>query len=217
MAHKLPALRFGYDALEPYIDAETMELHHDKHHQAYVDNLNKALEPYPELADLTAENLLHRLDQVPETIRAAVRATPAATSTISSSGTSSDLTRAGCRGARSPTPSRGTSARSSDSGRCSPRRRRATSARAGRSSSWTPRPAAPRDRVAAQPGQRAGPRDAGAPLLRCLGARLLLEVQEPPPGLPQRLVERRRLGRGGRAVPRRHGGGVPAVVRAGDP
>jgi len=42
MAHKLPPLRFGYDALEPYIDAETMELHHDKHHKAYVDNLNKA-------------------------------------------------------------------------------------------------------------------------------------------------------------------------------
>ncbi len=73
MAHKLPALRFGYDALEPYIDAETMELHHDTHHQAYVDNLNTALEPYPELADLTAEDLLHRLDQVPETIRTAVR------------------------------------------------------------------------------------------------------------------------------------------------
>jgi hypothetical protein len=73
MAHKLPPLRFGYDALEPYIDAETMELHHDKHHKAYVDNLNKALEPYPQLAGLAVEDLLHRLDQVPETIRTAVR------------------------------------------------------------------------------------------------------------------------------------------------
>jgi superoxide dismutase, Fe-Mn family len=73
MAHKLPPLRFGYDALEPYIDAETMELHHDKHHNAYVDNLNKALAPYPQLAELTVEDLLHRLDQVPETIRTAVR------------------------------------------------------------------------------------------------------------------------------------------------
>ncbi len=73
MAHKLPPLRFGYDALEPYIDAETMELHHDKHHKAYVDNLNKALEPYPQLAELAVEDLLHRLDQVPETIRTAVR------------------------------------------------------------------------------------------------------------------------------------------------
>jgi superoxide dismutase, Fe-Mn family len=73
MAHKLLPLRFGYDALEPHIDAETMELHHDKHHKAYVDNLNKALEPYPQLAELTVEDLLLRLDQVPETIRTAVR------------------------------------------------------------------------------------------------------------------------------------------------
>jgi Fe-Mn family superoxide dismutase len=56
MAHKLPPLRFGYDALEPSIDAETMELHHDKHHAAYVDNLNKALEPYPQLAELAVED-----------------------------------------------------------------------------------------------------------------------------------------------------------------
>ena len=73
MAYKLPPLRFGYDALEPYIDAETMELHHDTHHQTYVDNLNKAIEPYPQLADLTIEDLLRRLDQVTEPIRAAVR------------------------------------------------------------------------------------------------------------------------------------------------
>jgi Fe-Mn family superoxide dismutase len=73
MAHKLPPLRYAYDALAPHIDAETMELHHDKHHQAYVDNLNKAIEPYPQLADLTTEDLLRRLDQVPEEIRAAVR------------------------------------------------------------------------------------------------------------------------------------------------
>jgi Fe-Mn family superoxide dismutase len=73
MAYKLPPLRFAYDALEPYVDAETMELHHDKHHQAYVDNLNKAIEPYPHLADLTIEDLLRRLDQVPEPIRTAVR------------------------------------------------------------------------------------------------------------------------------------------------
>jgi Fe-Mn family superoxide dismutase len=73
MAYRVPPLRFAYDALEPYIDAETMELHHDKHHQTYVDNLNKAIEPYPHLADLTIEDLLRRLDQVPEVIRTAVR------------------------------------------------------------------------------------------------------------------------------------------------
>jgi Fe-Mn family superoxide dismutase len=73
MAYKLPPLEFGYDALEPHFNAETMELHHDKHHQAYVDNLNKVLEPHPQLAALTIDDLLRRLDQVPETIRTAVR------------------------------------------------------------------------------------------------------------------------------------------------
>ena len=58
MAHKLPPLRFGYDALEPYIDAETMDLHHDKHHATYVDNLNKALESYPHLAERTGGYIL---------------------------------------------------------------------------------------------------------------------------------------------------------------
>jgi superoxide dismutase, Fe-Mn family len=73
MAYKLLPLRFAYDALDPSIDAETMELHHDKHHQTYVDSLNKAIEPYPQLADLTIEDLLRRLDQVPEESRTAVR------------------------------------------------------------------------------------------------------------------------------------------------
>jgi Fe-Mn family superoxide dismutase len=73
MAHKLPPLRFGYDALEPYIDAETMELHHDRHHATYVENLNKALEPYPELTELAIDDLLARVDVVPEAIRTAVR------------------------------------------------------------------------------------------------------------------------------------------------
>jgi superoxide dismutase, Fe-Mn family len=70
MTLELPPLRFPYDALEPYIDAETMELHHDKHHQAYVDNLNKAIEPYPHLADLTIDDLLRHLDRVPDYLRA---------------------------------------------------------------------------------------------------------------------------------------------------
>jgi Fe-Mn family superoxide dismutase len=73
MAYEVPPLRFAYDALEPYIDAETMELHHDKHHQAYVENLNTAIEPYPELAELAVEDLLHRLDRLPEAIRTAVQ------------------------------------------------------------------------------------------------------------------------------------------------
>jgi superoxide dismutase, Fe-Mn family len=73
MAYKVAPLRFAYDAFEPHIDAETMELHHDRHHQTCVDNVNKAIEPYPDLAGLTIEDLLSRLDQVPEAIRTAVR------------------------------------------------------------------------------------------------------------------------------------------------
>jgi Fe-Mn family superoxide dismutase len=73
MAYEVSALRFAYDALEPYLDAGTLELHHDQHHQTYVDTLNKAIEPYPHLADLPIEDLLGRLDEVPAAIRAAVR------------------------------------------------------------------------------------------------------------------------------------------------
>lgn len=71
--HELPELPYAYDALEPYISKEIMMLHHDKHHQAYVDNLNKALEAYPDLASKTAEELLMDLNALPEAIRLAVR------------------------------------------------------------------------------------------------------------------------------------------------
>ncbi len=102
MAHKLPPLRFSYDALEPHIDAETMELHHDKHHGAYVDTLNKTLEPHPELTDLPVEALLRHLDRVPEQIRTAVRNLVEVTPTIRRSGRLSRRGPAGCRRARSP-------------------------------------------------------------------------------------------------------------------
>ena len=71
--HQLPALPYALDALEPHIDARTMEIHHGKHHKAYVDNLNKALESAPDLAGKTAEELIHDLSVVPEAIRNAVR------------------------------------------------------------------------------------------------------------------------------------------------
>ncbi len=73
MAHELPPLPYPYDALEPYIDAQTMQIHHDKHHAAYVNNLNAALEKYPELQSKSAEDLIRDLNSVPEDIRTAVR------------------------------------------------------------------------------------------------------------------------------------------------
>ncbi len=71
--HKLPTLPYAYDALEPYIDAKTMEIHHSKHHQTYVNNLNAAIEKHKEFGDVTAENLIKSLGSVPEEIRVAVR------------------------------------------------------------------------------------------------------------------------------------------------
>lgn len=73
MAHNLPPLPYPFDALEPYIDAKTMEIHHDKHHGGYVTNLNKALEGHPELQKLPVEELLAQIGKVPEAIRTAVR------------------------------------------------------------------------------------------------------------------------------------------------
>ncbi|MHA0856457.1 superoxide dismutase [Paenibacillus sp. CMAA1364] len=73
MTFQLPALPYSNDALEPHIDAQTMEIHHDRHHNAYVTNLNAALEKAPELQNKTIEELLTGLGSVPEEIRAAVR------------------------------------------------------------------------------------------------------------------------------------------------
>ena len=73
MAFTLPALPYAYDALTPYIDEETMHLHHEKHHNTYITNVNAALEKHPELAEKTIEELLADLNSVPEDIRMAVR------------------------------------------------------------------------------------------------------------------------------------------------
>ena len=73
MAHTLPPLPYAPDALEPHIDARTMEIHHGKHHQAYVNNLNAALEKAPDVQDRPLEQLLADLNAVPEAVRTAVR------------------------------------------------------------------------------------------------------------------------------------------------
>ena len=73
MAYELPALPYAHDALEPHIDARTMEIHHGKHHQAYINNVNGALEGNEELAGKSVEDLVSDLDSVPEDIRGAVR------------------------------------------------------------------------------------------------------------------------------------------------
>ncbi len=73
MAYELPALNYAYDALEPHIDARTMEIHHSKHHQTYINNANGALEAHADLAAKSAEELISNLDAVPEGIRGFVQ------------------------------------------------------------------------------------------------------------------------------------------------
>ena len=73
MAYSLPDLPYAYDALEPHIDARTMEIHHSKHHNTYITNVNNALEGHDDLAAKSVEDLISDLDSVPEDIRTAVR------------------------------------------------------------------------------------------------------------------------------------------------
>ncbi|MBO0471107.1 superoxide dismutase [Enterococcus sp. DIV0242_7C1] len=73
MTYTLPELPYAYDALAPYIDEETMHLHHDKHHNTYVTNLNAAIEKHPELGSKSVEELISDMDAIPEDIRTAVR------------------------------------------------------------------------------------------------------------------------------------------------
>ncbi|MGB6667944.1 MAG: superoxide dismutase, partial [Candidatus Acidiferrum sp.] len=73
MPFTLPPLPYSFDALEPYIDAKTMEIHHDKHHGAYVTNLNIALDGHADLQSKSLDDLLKGLDSIPESIRSAVR------------------------------------------------------------------------------------------------------------------------------------------------
>ena len=73
MTYELPPLPYAYDALEPHIDEQTMHLHHDKHHQTYITNVNAALQSHPDLANMPVEQLIGNLNGVPEDIRTTVR------------------------------------------------------------------------------------------------------------------------------------------------
>ncbi|HCH36856.1 MAG TPA: superoxide dismutase, partial [Acidobacteria bacterium] len=73
MAHELPPLPYAYDALEPHVDEQTMRIHHDKHHAAYIKNLDAALEKHPALQSKSLDELMGDLASVPEDVRTAVR------------------------------------------------------------------------------------------------------------------------------------------------
>ena len=116
MAHSLPPLPYPPDALEPHIDKQTMEIHHGKHHNAYVNNLNAALEKHPELQSKSVEDLLAEHQHAcPKTSAPPCATTAAATRTTRCSGRSWARTPAARRPARSPTRSTARSAASTSS------------------------------------------------------------------------------------------------------
>ena len=193
MAYEVPDLPYDYDALEPHIDEETMRIHHDKHHQAYVDKANAALEG-TEWADKDVDEVLQNLDSLPADKQGPVRNNAGGHSNhtffwqiMSPDGggePSGDLASRSTR----------RSARSIRSRRSSRTPGSASSAPAGRGSCTT----APASVVASTPNQDSPVSDGQTPLLGCrrLGARLLPEVPEQAPRLPGRVLERRQLGRG---------------------
>ena len=193
MPFTLPDLPYDYAALEPTIDARTMEIHHGKHHQAYVDNANKALAG-TEWEHASVETVLASLDALPEDIRTAVRNNAGGhanhslfweimspdgggepegelKAAIDDLWGSTDELKAAVNDARREAL-----------------RQRLDVAR--------PRRHRPRRALDAEPGQPAARERHAAPRHRRLGARLLPQLPEPPPGLPGGLVERRQLGRG---------------------
>ena len=204
MAHELPPLPYAYDALEPTIDKQTMTLHHDMHHGAYVKNLNAAIEKHPNLAGKSAEDLIRDLNAIPEDIRGAVRnnggghvnhtmfwkimkpqgggdpSGPIAEVIQKTFGNFNDFkTKFNDAGAK----------------------------QFGSGWVWLAGKSSGEVQIMshAEPGQP----DFAGPLShlrqRCLGARLLPEIQQPPSGISRSLVERRELGRNQQALRRIQG------------
>ena len=192
MTFTVPPLPYAFDALEPYIDANTMEIHHDKHHGAYVTNLNKALEGQADLQKLSVEELLAQINKVPEAIRTAVRNNGGGHMNHSMFW---KIMKKG--GGGEPGGELGKAISSAfgsfadfktkinDAGE------QALRLRLGLASfpRWKTC-----DRIHREPGQSDHGRRQG--FLRCgrLGTRLLLEVSEPPPRISRGLVEHHQLG-----------------------
>ena len=202
MPFELPPLPYSFDALEPYIDARTMEIHHDKHHQAYVTNANAALEGTA-LADASVEDVLRKLDTLPADKQGPVR-----NNAGGHYNHSLFWEIMGPGGGGDPTGDL-LSAIERDFGSVDALRTQINAAGVGRfGSGWSwlvvdggklAVVSSPNQDSPVSDGQDADPRD------RRLGARLLPELPEPPSGLPGGLVERRQLGRRRRQVRRRAG------------
>ena len=198
MAHSVPPLPYDYNALEPHIDEQTMEIHHDKHHAAYVNNLNAALEKHPELQSKSVEDLVKGINTVPEDIRTAVR---------NNGGGHINHTMfweiMGPGKGGEPTGRLGDAIKSSfgDFEKFKTQMNDAGVKRFGSGWAWLIDAGGKLViESTREPGQPADGRQEADPRHRRLGARLLPEVPEPPSRLPRRLVERRQLGRGQQAL-----------------
>jgi hypothetical protein len=182
MAFEVPPLPYDYAALEPHIDEATMRVHHDKHHQAYVDNANKALEGTGH-EDSTVEQVLAVLDTFPEDKQAAIR---------NNAGGHANHTLfweiIGPDGGGEPFGTLGDAIND-------------VWGSFGDLKSAINDNGVRRDLLDRQPGLTVAERRLPDPRDRRLGARLLPELPEPAPGLPRGVVERRQLGRGRRALP----------------
>ncbi len=193
MAFQLPPLPYDVKALEPHIDAQTMEIHHGKHHAGYVNNLNAALEKHPDLQSKSAEELVKNSSAVPEAIRTAVRNNGGGHANHSmfwqvmgpgKGGAPTGAIADAITGAFGSFDSFKDQMNKAGGGAV---RQRLGLARRGR------RQAGRREHR--QPGQPALDGKTPDPRHRRLGARLLPEVPEPPRRLPRGVVERGQLGR----------------------
>ena len=198
MAHEVPPLPYAYNALEPHIDEQTMRIHHDKHHAAYVNNLNAALEKAPELQQKSVEDLVRGINTVPEEIRTAVRNNGGGHVNhtmfweIMGPGKGGAPTGARRRGDHVVVRQlRHVQGAVRQGGRRPVRQRLGVADRRRRQAG---------DREQREPGQPADGRQEADPRPRRVGTRLLPEVPEPPARLHHRVVERGQLGRGEQAV-----------------
>ena len=186
MAHQLPSLPYAFDALEPHIDAQTMEIHHGKHHQAYVNNLNTALEAHPDLQAKSVEDLIKDLNAVPEAIRTAVRNNGGGHANHSLFWTIMAPERAAAR-----RPARSADAINGTFGSFDTFKEqfaKAATTRFGSGWAWlVVDDGQAGDREHRQPGQPDHGRQEADPRPRRVGARLLPEVPEPPARLHRAL------------------------------
>ncbi len=194
MAYELPKLPYAYDALEPHIDARTMEIHHTKHHQTYITNVNNALKDKPELASKSVEDLIKDLSAVPEDIRTVVRNNGGGHANHSFF-----WKIMGPNAGGEPSGKLGDDIKSTF-GSFDAFKEKFAAAGAGRFGSgwaWLIKNKSGKLEVISTPNQDSPLMDGNTPLLGRgrLGTRLLSQLPKPAPRLHQSLVERGELGR----------------------